>query len=268
MQYIEPQVHLIGETKIFGDGLDDYFESINASDWTTDAPSDSEKLTEVMARSCYMSFDTPSQSVSALNKNLSSAREGNERYLNNIKEHRHGSVLEHTTVNFMFTNVSRVVTHELVRHRAGTAISQQSMRYVRTDIDGMYLPLCILNDPKALDAAHDLMRNNKKGIERLETMLGLRGGGLDFHERKERTSALRRFKYQGVPTQIGWSANFRALRHVIEMRTSPGAEEEIRILFGKVARLCMERYPNVFGDYHGIEDASGLIWYQTENVKV
>ncbi len=45
----------------------------------------------------------------------------------------HGSVLEHAMFNFTVTNCSRVLTHEMVRHRAGTAFSQTSGRYVRGD---------------------------------------------------------------------------------------------------------------------------------------
>lgn len=45
----------------------------------------------------------------------------------------HGSVFEHAMLNFTVTNCSRVFTHELVRHRAGTAFSQTSGRYVRGD---------------------------------------------------------------------------------------------------------------------------------------
>lgn len=48
----------------------------------------------------------------------------------------HGSVFEHAMFNFTVTDCSRVLTHELVRHRAGTAFSQTSGRYVRGDTIG------------------------------------------------------------------------------------------------------------------------------------
>ena len=60
---------------------------------------------------------------------------------------------------------------------------------------------------------------------------------------------MRRLAPIGLATNIGWSANIRAVRHVIEMRTAPGAEEEIRLLFAKVGALCVERFPHLFGDY-------------------
>ncbi len=71
----------------------------------------------------------------------------------------------------------------------------------------------------------------------------------------------------GLATNIGWSANFRTLRHVIEQRTAPWAEEEIRVVFGQVAFCAMENWPNVFGDYE-YEMADGLPWFKTDNKKV
>src|SRR5260370_18581779 len=55
---------------------------------------------------------------------------GNQAYLNPSLEVGHGSVLEHAVGNFLFTGVSRSLTHELVRHRAGMGYSQLSQRYV------------------------------------------------------------------------------------------------------------------------------------------
>ena len=52
------------------------------------------------------------------------------RYFHNIKESGHGSVLEHAAYSLLFYGVSRSVTHELIRHRAGFGYSQLSQRYV------------------------------------------------------------------------------------------------------------------------------------------
>jgi thymidylate synthase (FAD) len=71
----------------------------------------------------------------------------------------------------------------------------------------------------------------------------------------------------GAATNVGWSANIRTLRHTIEMRTAPGAEEEIRFVFGKVAEKAKARYSNLFSDYQ-VEIVKGLPWYKTEYSKV
>ena len=78
---------------------------------------------------------------------------------------------------------------------------------------------------------------------------GLDSEGLPFHEKKHKTSFMRRFAPDGVATGLLWSANIRTLRHTIEARTDPGAEEEIRLLFGKIGDLMRAEAPALFGDY-------------------
>ena len=53
----------------------------------------------------------------------------------------------------------------------------------------------------------------------------------------------------GVATGLVWSANVRTLRHTIEARTDPGAEEEIRLVFGRIGELMRAEAPALFGDY-------------------
>ena len=127
MEFVEPKVFLVGETRIIEEGLKDYLTHVGVPNWATDAPSDAERLCEVMGRLCYRSFEP------GLNPNVTRIREGSATYLNNILAVGHGSVIEHPVINFIFADVSRVFTHELVRHRAGTAMSQESLRFVRLD---------------------------------------------------------------------------------------------------------------------------------------
>jgi thymidylate synthase (FAD) len=107
---------------------------LGAPDWETDAVTGGEKLTEIMGRLCYKSFGTE------LNPNVTKVREGNAPYIENVLKVKHGSVIEHASVSFILTNVSRILTHELVRHRAGTAFSQESQRFVRLDAFDIYVP--------------------------------------------------------------------------------------------------------------------------------
>ena len=145
MRKVEPKVFLIGESRVVEDGLQAYLDHIGIPDWTSDAPSDQEKIAEVMGRLCYRSFEP------GMNKNVTKIREHNDEYIGNILKVRHGSVLEHTMMNFVFADVSRVFTHELVRHRAGVAISQESLRFVRLSNLGQWLPLCIREDEQAME---------------------------------------------------------------------------------------------------------------------
>jgi thymidylate synthase (FAD) len=58
-----------------------------------------------------------------------------------------------------------------------------------------------------------------------------------------------------VATGLLWSANIRALRHVIEARTDSGAEEEIRLVFGRIGELMRAEAPALFDDYT-VEDGA------------
>lgn len=263
---IVPKVFLIGETRIVSEGLQGYLEHLGVPDWTSDAPSDPEKLIEVNGRLCYKSF------VPGLNPNVTRIRESNKDYLGNIIKVRHGSVIEHANVNFVFADVSRVFTHELVRHRVGTGISQESLRFVRIQtIADIYTPTIIKENDDALEIWVDVGEKFDELYQYLERSLAdifkLDDPATPFHLKKIVTSALRRRASDGIPTNIGWSANMRTLRQVIEARTEPGAEEEIRLVFGEVGRICMQRYPNLFADYE-IEIVDGLPWYKTPNRKV
>src|SRR5688572_10027416 len=84
--------------------------------WQGDS-TDGERLAEFAGRLCYMSQRNP-------------ANRSTREYLENIKKQGHGSVLEHATYSLLLEGVSRSLTHELVRHRAGFAYSQLSQRYV------------------------------------------------------------------------------------------------------------------------------------------
>ena len=257
---IEPKVFLIGESQVNRKGLQDFLSHMGASEWTSDASTDVELLTEVYGRSCYKSFGTE------LNPNITRVRGSNQSYISNIIDKGDGSVLEHGVANFFFCDVSRVFTHELVRHRVGTAMSQESLRYVRlTDLD-WYAPVCIQEDEQAMTMFTKTFEQLSQLQREMSEIFDLDGPG-SFDRKKKITSAMRRIAPIGLATNIGWSTNFRNLRHVIEMRTSPWAEEEIRLVFGKVAEIAIKRWGNLFSDYN-IEIIDGLPYYTTKNNKV
>jgi thymidylate synthase (FAD) len=259
MHEVEPKVFLVGETRIIPEGIQDYLAHIGVSGWKTDAGTDVEALAEIMGRLCYRSFGP------GLNPNVTRVRPSNKAHLQNIINTGHGSVLEHSVLNFVFVDVSRVFTHELVRHRAGTAVSQESLRFVRLDDLGMWAPTVVREEPEIMEV---FVRTFEQ-LEELQRMMA-RKYNLDegeFARKKEITSAMRRIAPDGVATSVGWSANIRALRHVLEARTDPIAEEEIRLVFSKVGEIVTQRYPVLFGDYE-LEMVNGIPWYKTAHEKV
>lgn len=262
MRHTTPKVFVIAETTAYLSGVRAYLDEVGAKNWATDSPTDIEGLTETIGRACYRSYNVEG------NRNLDKVRSGNANYLNNIIVSKHGSVLEHGWVSFAFVDVSRVFTHELVRHRVGTGISQESLRYVRTDEFGFWVPDLIVNGEdqtvftkmtRALIALEDAYKDLVNQVNLDETK--------DFKTKKMWTSALRRLLPMGMSTTIIWSTNMRNLRHVIEARTDPAAEEEMRLVFGQVGEIAVKRWPNLFADYT-VEVVDGHPCYRTENRKV
>lgn len=261
MHKVEPQVFLIGETRIIEEGLQAYLHHLGIPDWTSDAPTDSEKIVEVMGRLCYRSFEP------GMNRNVTTIREHNSDYLANILNVKHGSVIEHPMMNFIFADVSRVFTHELVRHRAGVAISQESLRFVRLENLGQWLPTAIQENPEAIEIFSETFRHLEGLQIKLAGLFRLDDEGVPFAVKKEITSAMRRIAPIGLATTIGWSANPRTIRWTLEMRTHPTAEEEIRLVFGKVGEIVCARYPHLFCDFE-VATEKKLPWYKPKNSKV
>jgi len=248
---IVPKVFLIGESRINADGIEALLSHLGVPEWDTDASTDIEAITEIYGRACYKSFGTE------LNPNITRVRSSNKAYISNIIEKGDGSVLEHGVANFFFCDVSRVFTHELV---------QESLRYVRlTDLD-FYAPLCIQENDEAMTLftrTFEELSDLQKDMAELFDLDHLDS----FKDKKEITSAMRRLAPIGLATNIGWSTNMRTLRHVIEMRTDPSAEEELRLVFSQVAEIAIKHWPNLFNDYTS-EIIDGFSVYTTKNKKV
>jgi thymidylate synthase ThyX len=144
-------------------------------------------------------------------------------------------------------------THELVRHRVGSAFSQESLRYVRLADIGFRVP-------PTLEPLRERVISIVEQLEEFQLSaareLDLDGEGVPFHVKKEITSAMRRLAPIGLSTDIIWTANVRTLRHVIEMRTAEGAEEELRLVFDKIAALMQREAPGLFQDFTRQPDGS------------
>lgn len=252
----EPTVYLLGR-QVVNEGEIDRFLADHGVAWQTDTEIAGEHLVEVAGRICYMSFAKPRPG-------------GNQAYINHILEVGHGSVLEHAVWNFLFTGISRTLTHELIRHRAGFGYSQLSQRYVDESVAEYVEPDCIADHPEAhriwLDAvagAHDAYM---KLTERLQEV---------FKDEPDRTlrrklarQAARSVLPNATETKIVVTANARALRHFIELRGSRHAETEIRKLAVAVLNIMRREAPNLFQDYELIPLADGTFEATTAHRKV
>jgi thymidylate synthase (FAD) len=186
---------------------------------------DCEKLCEVAGRICYDSFGRGRPS---------------DAYHVNILDANHGSVLEHAQFSFLIGNVSRNLSHELVRHRVGIAISQRSTRYVdEGDFQFVSHPLDV--DASAEDKAS--VESARAAYNRTVKRMVARG-----HDRKTARGAAARYLPHGIATELIWSANIRALRHVITMRGAKGVDREIQILAERLIEIMMIESPAYFAD--------------------
>lgn len=253
-----PKVHLIASPAVHFDTLMRYVRSVGGDAWADrigmpgTEKLDGEILVEAAGRMCYRSW------APGLNANVRSVREDSSAYLLNILTTKHGSVLEHANYSFIFQDVSRVFTHELVRHRAGVAISQESLRYVRLQDIGFRIP-DILGPMR--DEILTLVEHLEEFQVKAANAFLLDDEGINFAFKKQVTSALRRLAPLGLSTSILWTANVRTLRHVISMRTAKDAEEEIRIVFDKVATIMQEWAPMLFSDYSKNPDGEWVTPY-------
>lgn len=273
MKWVEPQVYKFGESRINREEAARFLEDIGARDWLTKQPwyraapaqelNSAEAITEIAGRSCYKSFGV------GLNPNITRIREDSKDYLANVLMKGDGSIFEHSVTHWIFRDVSRVFTHELVRHRAGVAISQESLRYVRpTELRMTLVPGSELSRMKNLDELGGAIEANFAMYQKLaDTTIT---ADMKFDEKKAWTSALRRMLPDGIATTIVWSANHRTLRWVLEMRTAPGAEVEMRYVFDKVGEILLRDYPMIYQDFvtKPHEDGVGHQWIPKIRSKV
>src|SRR5687768_4369856 len=118
MRETAPSVHLIARPSLDFDAIRAYLQEVGATSWLERRLDEGESsknpghlLVEFCGRVCYRSWEP------GLNANVTRIREDQHEYLGNLLSSLHGSVLEHANYTFAFRNVSRVFTHELVRHR-------------------------------------------------------------------------------------------------------------------------------------------------------
>ena len=236
------KIYHVAKTRTNWPQIAEYLAAVGAADWNSAGNrSCGEVLAEIAGRLCYKSFKV------GLNKNVTKIREGNFEYLGNILKQKHGSVLEHSVDSFIITGVSRVLTHELVRHRH-LSVSQESLRYVRIEeidlVDAQW-------NCGAFDAAFfAIKRAYRFLLKTIEWDL------LDFKAKKKITSAVRRLIPMGQKTSLLVTANARAWRWMIEARTAEGAEEEIRKLFLEIFRKLSAAYPNIYQDAKELSDGT------------
>jgi thymidylate synthase (FAD) len=261
-EHVSIEIFNVGRTVVDRAEVRRWLDHVGADGYEVpgpDAATDPALLIALAAKRCYMSFEP------GLNPNVTRVRSDLVAYLDNILASRHGSVLEHSVYTFAIEGVSRVFTAEMNRHRAGWAISEGSLRFIRFDRDIPYwVPTSLtestsddpdLADRKAasravFDAAFETTEHYYAELLKIWEM---DSADKNFDYKKRVTSCLRRIVPLGVATGGVWTGNVRALRHVIALRTEPAAEEEIFHVFSRIAEMMLAAEPALFSDLERTE---------------
>ncbi|MEV4532291.1 FAD-dependent thymidylate synthase [Asanoa sp. NPDC049518] len=226
---VPPQVRIIAWT---------HFEAPDDVPWSTDADG-GQALAEFAGRACYQSWKKPNPATAT-----------NAGYLAHILDVAHLSVLEHGTVTFYLSGVSRSFTHELIRHRH-FSYSQLSQRYVPGRDAAMVEPEVIASDPDLhktfVEAAEASVRAYNELLEGLEHKFADEPNGT--LRRKQARQAARAVLPNAAETRIVVTGNYRAWRHFINLRATEAADVEIREVAIECLRQLQGVAPNVFADY-------------------
>lgn len=249
---VQPGVVLLGRPQVRVEGLSGFLEGFDSSlrfPEYLDDPSrlpDGAQLCKIAGQVCYMSFG-PKRTFN----------ENADRYFANLKSSGHGSVLEHANFSLLLYGVSRSLTHELVRHRAGFSFSQLSQRYV----SGKMLRFVERPEYQQDEELHAqfLSRIERAASEYAsltQRLLELQHAGVSILSAEARTDLRKKVQQTArsvLPNEteapIVVTGNARAWRHVIEMRADAHAEVEIRQLAVRIF-LCLRLVdPILFSDY-------------------
>ena len=206
--------------------------------WSTDAAGGS-ALVEFAGRACYQSWSKPNPRTAT-----------NAAYVRHIIDVGHFSVLEHASVSFYITGISRSCTHELIRHRH-FSYSQLSQRFVPEHDSQVVVPPGMEDDPELQDifkAAADASRATyTELLTRLEAKFADQPNAV--LRRKQARQAARAVLPNATETRIVVTGNYRAWRHFVAMRASENADVEIRQLAIECLRQLIDLAPAVFSDF-------------------
>ena len=254
----KPKVYVLGRQVVVADELG-RFLSDEGMLFSTDTSLAAEVLTEVAGRTCYMSFGK--------------GRKSNQEYLENILSSKHGSVLEHAVWSLLFTGVSRSLTHELVRHRAGFGYSQLSQRYV-DEGDARYVVPPLYQESKELQEKWqqtiDLVRRAYVELAEATThYVQQKHPEMPPRDRRKwARQAARSILPNACETKIFVTGNSRAWRHFLELRGSPHADTEIRLLAVEVCKALKKESPNIFHDIELVDEPDGMPSVRVQHSKV
>ena len=186
-----------------------------------------DELVAAAARICYRDV-AASELLQGEGENLS------RKLIAELFRSGHTSTFEHVSFTFGIDGLSRVASHQLVRHRLAS-FSQQSQRYVKMshDIDAVVIPPAVKANPDALKAFRDCVKTAQDTYKKL----------VDMGVPKEDA---RFILPHGHSTRLVLTMNARELHHFFSLRLCRRAQWEIHELARKMLVLCRQKAPVLF----------------------
>lgn len=177
-----------------------------------------ESLLEQAGRCCYRSEPTGDTG----------------RFLRNRIGEGHESIIEHASITFDISGISRACSHQLVRHRIAS-YSQESQRYVEMAEPEMVAPPSVGANAEAMAVWEEFLAHVRRTYTRLRA-LGVRKEDARF------------VLPNATATRIVVTMNLRSLRHFVTVRADRAAQWEIRALALEMLRQAHKIAPAVFSD--------------------
>ncbi|MBI2251601.1 MAG: FAD-dependent thymidylate synthase [Armatimonadetes bacterium] len=185
-----------------------------------------EKIVASAAKLCYSSIGAKEILNRMEEKNL-------RKRIQDCYKKGHHSIFEHAVFTFAIEGISRVASHQLVRHRLAS-YSQQSQRYVKFTASALYItPPSISSNIEANKIYIEAMRNNLTVYEKLLN-LGIKSEDARF------------IFPQAMETKIAVTMNARELLHFFRLRCCTHAQWEIRTLAYLILKEVKKAAPLIF----------------------
>lgn len=208
-----------------------------------------EKIVAAAAKLCYSKTGTQNILEGLTDEKV-------ESFIEKLTSIGHESPIEHISFTFAVEGVSRVLTHQLVRHRIAS-YSQQSQRYVKLDQFEYITPPNIAGNPKAKALFEQAMAEDQKHYDALTEILfedylnDYMSAGMT--EKKAKQAAEKkaiedaRFVFPNAcETKIIFTMNARTLMHFFKHRCCERAQWEIRAMSDEMLKLVKEVSPTLF----------------------
>ncbi len=159
------------------------------------------------------------------------APEKQQELVRRVIESGHGSTIEHIVFTFAISGVTRTLSHQLVRHRAGLAFDQQSQRYLDYKRPAYMVPGTIADAPDELRQRYESTLDGSLAFYSELLEAGVPGEDARF------------VMPNATRTNLVMTTNLRALIHMSGLRLCTMAQWEIRRLFQLVRHEIFQVSP-------------------------